>query len=137
MYDVLLDANKIKQLNKRQVAATSYYTVFEAKLLRPVPFVLLKARRTKKRRFNYALYPQLEKVNIQLGRYFDAYCLNGQQEVVLKWVNPKMIERLKQMWGYDIEFIDDSLFCYSALLNQDALFKLTSKSLNLHASLNQ
>ena len=126
------------QLPRRLTSTREFYTVFEAKLPRVVPHLIFDSRRTKgqqlKRLFLKA--QRLPDLAVGFDEFFQAYSPQGYQIDALSFITPEVVEAMIELKDYDIELIDDSLFCYADLLSEVELAELRQKADNLLTKLN-
>ena len=136
IYDVIVD---IYDEDKSEVykTAEAYYTVFEVKLRQIVPHLLFDGKFAKSQQF-HSIYLPSQKIEgiVGLDDYFAVYSPKYHQIEALSFITPEVVESLIQLQDCDIEIIDDSLFCYASLLNEQQLSYFRDRCLNLHLRLN-
>ena len=133
IYDVIFELYR-KNKNGRYKVAEAYYTVFEAKLQRIIPHLLFDSKIAKKRQFKH-LYASSQKLSLGAGfeDHFETYTPKYYQIDALNLMTPEVMEAMLALREYDLEFVEDSLFCYAPLLEGEQLENFQRRGLNLYA----
>ena len=119
------------------LAIEAYYTVFEGVLNRSVPHLIFDGKKAKGRQYN-KLYLQSQRLILEGGfsKIFDVYSPQHYQIDTMSFIAPDVMEALVALEDYDIELIDDRVFCSGPLLTEREQSDLQQKSLLLIEQLN-
>lgn len=135
----LYDATSVIYGNKGMEIAERSYTVFEAKLRQPASHLVFDSKLAKKRQFRaiYSGSQQLKGVlGDQIERLFAVYSPIHHTIETLSFITPEVIEAIIGLDDCDIEFVDNSLLCYSSFLPPKRLDSFRRRCSNLHAKVN-
>jgi hypothetical protein len=114
-----------------------YYTVFEAKLQRIVPHIIFDSKSAKGRQFRYQ-YLQSQRLSFEgdFDGNFDSYTPQKYHIDTLSFISPEVLQALMEMHDFDIEFVQDRLFCYGPLLPVGKLDEFKQRCLGVYAKVN-
>ena len=128
MYESSVDYIKVKQ---------AFYTVFEAKLKRPIPHLIFDSKTAKGYQFQ-SVYLKAQRLpfDSHLDSHFRIYSPKGYQIDTLSIITPEVVEAILGAKDYDVEFVGDSLFCYAPLLPKRQLAAFKERALNIYNSVN-
>lgn len=136
LYDLVFDfyrRTKSGSFRSKQV----YYTVFEAKLRRPVPNIIFDNKKAKGQQFRYMF---LEAQNLSFegdfDSYFKVYAPNYYKIDTLSIITPEVMEALIKAHDYDIELVGDRVFLYGPLLDKNDIAHMESIGKMLQSELN-
>ncbi len=135
----LYDATSIIHNDKGIPIAERCYTVFEAKLRQTTPHLVFDGKSAKGRQFK-SIYSKSQQLKGILGAEFDrlfiAYSPAHHTIETLSFITPEVIEAMQAMGDCDLEFVDNSLLCYTSFLAPDRLEGFRRHCFNLHAKVN-
>ncbi len=133
LYDIIFNNSKSRGFPGLPDIQQSFYTVFEARLRRPVPHLVFDSKVAKKRQFN-RLYVNAQWLPLEPGftDHFEVYVPKYYQLDALGFITPEVLEAMLAMVDRDIEFLDDSLLCYAPLLAANQLDDFQAKCQRLH-----
>lgn len=136
IYDAVFDFHRHTK-GGSYLSKQTYYTVFEAKLIRQVPHIIFDSKSAKRSQFKY-LYAQSQRLTLEgnFDQSFDTYVPETYQIDSLSFVSPEVMRALLTAANYDIELVGDRLLCYAPLLDIAAIEKLQTTGLSLVAHLN-
>ena len=136
IYDAVFDVMHRGRRGHRKVGE-SYYTVFEAKLVRAVPHLLFDSSSAKGKQFKH-LYLKAQKLAVDsaLEESFEAYAPKYYEIDALSFITPEVVEAMLAMSRYDIELLRDGLLCYAPLLPDEDMEGFKARCLNLQRHLN-
>ena len=135
----LYDATSVVHNDKGMPVAERCYTVFEAKLRQVTPHLVFDGKGAKGRQFKsiYSNSQQLKRVlGAEFDRLFAAYSPAHHTIETLSFITPEVIEAMQTMGDCDLEFVDNSLLCYTSFLSADRLGAFRRRCFNLHAKVN-
>ena len=136
LYDVVFDLYR-RGRGGRYKAREGYYTVFHAKLQRPVPHLVFDNKKAKGRQFKHIyLDSQRLSLDANFDDYFTTYSPKYHQIETLSFITPEVLEAMIGLKNEDVEFLDDHLFCYAPLLSRPRLVSFRRRCFNLHAKVN-
>lgn len=135
----LYDATSTVYNDKGVAVAERCYTVLEVKLRQATPHLVFDSLRAKGRQFR-AIYSGSQRLTGVLGHQFDlrfnTYSPMHHTIETLSFITPEVIEAMLGIDDCDLEFVDNSLFCYAPFLPPDRLDAFQKLGLNLHAKVN-
>ena len=128
LYDIIFNNSQPRAFPGRPNIQQSFYTVFEARLRRPVPHLVFDSKVAKKRQFN-RLYVNAQWLPLESGftDHFEVYGPKHYQLDALSFITPEVLEAMLAMPDRDVEFLDDSLLCYAPLLAANQLDDFQAK----------
>ena len=135
----LYDATSIIHSDKGMPVAERCYTVFEAKLRQITPHLVFDGKAAKGRQFKsvYSKSQQLKGIfGTGFDRLFAAYSPAHHTIETLSFITPEVIEAVGVMGDCDLEFVDNSLLCYTSFLGPNHLEDFRRRCFNLHAKVN-
>ncbi len=136
LYDVVFDLYR-RNRGGRYKAREGYYTVFHAKLQRPVPHLVFDNKKAKGRQFKHIyLNSQRLSLDANFDDHFTTYSPKYHQIETLSFITPEVLEAMIGLKNEDVEFLDDHLFCYAPLLSRPRLASFRRQCFNLHAKVN-
>ena len=128
LYDIIFNNSQPRIFPGQPNIQQSFYTVFEARLRRPVPHLVFDSKVAKKRQFN-RLYVNAQWLPLESGftDHFEVYGPKHYQLDALSFITPEVLEAMLAMPDRDVEFLDDSLLCYAPLLAANQLDDFQAK----------
>ena len=139
LYDIIFNNSNPRVFPGRPNIQQSFYTVFEARLRRPVPHLVFDSKVAKKRQFN-RLYVNAQWLPLESGftDHFEVYGPKHYQLDALGFITPEVLEAMLAMPDRDVEFLDGSLLCYAPLLAANQLddFQAKCRRLQRHVDNN-
>ncbi len=133
IYD-LFDAGDIHSSNKSE---PHYYTIFQARLARTLPHVVFDSKQANGSQFK-TVYAQTQRLSLEgnFDNYFDMYVPETYNIDTLSFITPEVMEELLAARAYDIELVDNKLFCFGPLTALEDLSEMRQIGLRLQAGLN-
>ncbi len=115
----------------------AHYTVFRVKLRRTVPYLVFDSRQARGKHLQ-SVYSGSQKLSLDtnLDDYFETYSSRHYQIEALSFITPEVIEAMIGLRDCDIEFVEDNLFCYTSLPDEEELIDFRQRCLQLHAKVN-
>ena len=135
----LYDATSVVYNDKKRAIAERSYTVFEAKLRQPTPHLVFDSKLAKGRQFR-AIYSGSQQLKGVLGdgldQLFVVYSPIHHTIETLSFITPEVIEAIIGLDDCDIEFVDNSLLCYTSFLPPQSLDSFVSRCQSFHGGVN-
>jgi hypothetical protein len=115
MYDIVFNFYGYARYG-RYLASRAFYTVYEARLIRQVPHVILDNRHAKGRQFRRHYHPS-QKIQLEgdFDDHFDTYVPQTYHVDSLSFITPEVMHAFIEAGAYDIELSGDRLLMYGPL----------------------
>jgi hypothetical protein len=133
IYDVVDSGNTPRENG----SGPRYYTIFQARLVRQLPHVVFDSKQANGSQFK-TVYAQTQRLSLEgnFDTYFDTYVPETYNIDTLSFITPEVMEELLAARGYDIELVDNKLFCFGPLTALEDLAEFRQIGLRLQAGLN-
>jgi hypothetical protein len=113
------------------------YTIFEAKLVRITPHIVLDAKRARGRQFKaYYLDEQALSFEGEFDRFFDVYSPDHYEIDTLSFISPEVMQAFLDLKEYDAELIHGHLLVFGPLMDGDELARFQAAGRELARQLN-
>ena len=121
VYDLIFEMRRHFR-NGTYKSGESYYTVYEAKLPRPLPHLLLDSARGKHQQFKN-IYASAQRLQLgqRLDPYFQAFAPAYYNIDALSIFSDELTDTVLHLKEYDIELLNNSLLVYAPLLRQQEI----------------
>jgi hypothetical protein len=125
--------------NKSQSNALGaiYYAVVSIKLPRQMPHIFFDSKKLRGSQFS-KIYKESQQHSLEynFNNYFDTYFPDGYTIDAMSYVTPDVMECLIAAQDYDIEMVDDRLFIYGYMRNDEqSILSILEKADGLHKRL--
>lgn len=114
-----------------------YYTAVEYKLHRKLPHLVFDSKKARGRQFK-SVFLKSQRLSLEgdFNKYFDIYSPLFYHIDVLSFITPEVMQAMINLKDYDIEIKEDSLICFSPILENKEIETFRKKVENLYYHLN-
>ncbi len=114
-----------------------FFTAIEYKLQRKLPHLVFDSKKARGRQFK-SVFLKSQSLNLEgnFNKYFDIYSPLFYHIDVLSFITPEVMQAMIDLKEYDIEIKEDSLICFSPILENKEIEKFNKKVENLYYHLN-